>query len=162
VEKGDPLENLYCRHLQYLQMPPWKYGKPIHGTGGISTFRNLKRLKILALLLIVEDKEAIPQEDLQRGKALSLEKVIEELPLSLENSLMSWIILPEEEAPSTILIHGNIDEDDLKTLCYTRLIARHCNKQVTEECLKKAREDAEKAKLKTVAKIETQTSDGLN
>ena len=141
-------ENLYVRTVQYLKPLP-QAAYPVHGIGDMTTYRLLRSdNNITAVMLVVENRDTIPQEQREDGRAMPLKWVLENTPKSLKDAVVSWVTFKHELNPTTILIHKEGDIKEVREMCYTRLFSEFTrNKRQAEltEALKKVKEIADEA-----------------
>src|SRR5215472_8831302 len=72
-------------------------------------------------LMAVTTRTQKPRER-ERGRAAPLLEVLYNLPQTLRDGLISWLILPGEETPSTIVIHKDLTTEHLMQLATWRLL----------------------------------------
>jgi len=141
-------ENLYVRTMQYLQTLS-RSTRPMLGIGDMTSYRLLiSSNRVTAVMLYIENGNAIPQEQKENGSAMPLEWVLDNTPKSLEDAVVSWVIFKHELNPTTILIHSDLGLEEIRELCYTRLVsetARSKRRAELEEALQKAKEIANEA-----------------
>lgn len=85
-----------------------------------------------------------PQER-ERGRVAPLLEVLYNLPQTLRDGLISWLILPGEETPSTIVIHKDLTTEQLIQLATWRLL--HLNLENMASHSEQARERAADASV---------------
>jgi hypothetical protein len=98
-------------------------------------------------MLVTEEKRKIPERDIQSGRAISVVDAVELRPESLADAVVSWVVFSHEDSPSTLLIHKGINPEEIKLMCYTRLMREVPRNHLTNEVIKKAREIADSASL---------------
>jgi hypothetical protein len=144
----DSFDNLYCRSVQYLQDSPFKTGLSVHAIGDVRSLKAVKRsTRISALMLILEEKQKIPEEAIEAGKAIPVVEAVELRPESLSDAIVSWVVFSHEANPSTLLIHRGVNPDEIKMMCYTRLMREVSKDRLDNEALKKVKELADTAVL---------------
>ena len=139
----DSFDNLYCRSVIYLQESPFRTGKPTLGIGDLSTLRLLMNSStVTAVMLIMEEKLKMPQEAIKTGRAIKAIEAVELRPESLSDAVVSWIVFAHEEVPSTLLIHKGVNPEDIKTMCFTKLMREVPKGRLNNTVVNKAREIA--------------------
>ena len=73
---------------------------------------------IIALMATVTSIQR-PQE---RGRVMPLLEVLYDLPPTLRDGRISWLVLPGEETPSTIVIHKDLTTENVIRLATSRLV----------------------------------------
>jgi hypothetical protein len=118
--------------------------------GTVRTYLLAKRNNIIAALLHVIDKSDVTQEEIDKGKVLTLQKAIDYRPNSLHDALVSWVTYSYETKPSTILIHNGEITEEIENLNYTRIRGELTQDLGYDELLsviEKAREIAKDARI---------------
>ena len=110
-------DGLYVRNILLL-------GRDGSGTGSLGSPAALAYHRddeeIIALMAAATSTQR-PQER-ERGRAAPLPEVLYNLPQTLRDGRISWLMLPGEEIPSTIVIHKNLTTEHLILLARWRLV----------------------------------------
>ena len=77
---------------------------------------------IIALMATVTSIQR-PRER-KRGRVVPLLEMLYNLPQTLRDGSISWLVLPGEEAPSTIVIHKDLTTENVIRLATSRIVVR--------------------------------------
>lgn len=109
-------DGLYVRNIVLLGRDGW-------GSSSLSSPTTLAYHKddedIIALMAAATRTRPHERE---RGRAAPLLELLYNLPQTLRDGLISWLILPGEETPSTIVIHKDLTKEHLIQLATWRLL----------------------------------------
>ena len=98
---------------------------------------------IIALMATVTSIQR-PQE---HGRVMPLLEMLYNLPQTLRDGRISWLVLPGEEAPSTIVIHKDLTTENVIRLATSRIVVRF------RKSIRQARELAANASLENSESI---------
>lgn len=110
-------DGLYVRNILLLGRDGW-------GTGSLGSPAALlfhRDDEDIIALMAAATRTQRPQER-ERGRAAPLLEVLYNLPQTLRDGLISWLMLPGEETPSTIVIHKDLTAENLIQLATWRLV----------------------------------------
>jgi|SRR5579883_137972 hypothetical protein len=142
----DSFDNLYCGKIQYLQVIDGRL--PIHGIGNITTYYLLRDIhSVTTVMLMIVDKDKVPLKDIESGKVIPVMEALQARPRALEDAMLSWVVFPEDNRPTALLMHNGISTDDFKQLCYSHLWSNVPLKDMSDHVLKKVKEQVDKATL---------------
>lgn len=148
----DSFENLYCGKVQYLQVINGML--PVHGVGDINTYYLLHEIhSVTTVMLMIVEKDKVPLKDIESGKVIPVMEALKARPKALEDSMLSWVVFPQDDKPSALLIHSGISTDDFKQLCYSHLWTNVPLKDVSDHVIKKIKEQADRATLTSSTSI---------
>jgi len=77
---------------------------------------------VIALMVIVE-KDPTPRA-VERGRVVPLQEVLNDIPLTLQDGTLSWLILAGVAEPSALIIHKGIAMEELSLFAETRLMEK--------------------------------------
>jgi hypothetical protein len=162
-EHMDSFENLYCGKIQYLQVIDGRI--PVHGIGSINTYYLLHDIhSVTTVMLMIVEKDKVPLKDIESGKVIPVMEALKMRPKALEDSMLSWVVFPQDDKPSALLMHSGISTDDFKQLCYSHLWSNVSLKDMSDHVIKKIKEQADRATLTDPTRIKrlitTLTVDG--
>jgi hypothetical protein len=147
-------DNLYCRSILYLQENPFR-GTPMLGIGDIKSLQMLKySTTVIALMLITEERRIIPPREIKAGKAIKVIEAVEGRPESLSNAVMSWVVLSNEETPTTLLLHKGLNPEEVKTMCFTRVMREIPTDRLNNQAVQEARDLANQFSLTEPEKLD--------
>ena len=142
----DSFDDLYCGKIQYLQVMNGML--PAHGIGDISTYYLLHDVhSVTTVLLMVVEKDKVPLKDIESGKVISVIDALKLRPKALEDSMLSWVVFPQDNKPAALLMHNGVNADDFKQLCYSHLWSNVPVKDISDQLIKKIKEQADRATL---------------
>jgi hypothetical protein len=142
----DTFDNLYCGKVQYLQVIDGRL--PVHGIGDISTYYLLRDIhSVTTIMLLIVEKDKVPLKDIESGKVIPVMEALQARPKALEDSMLSWVVFPQEDKPSALLIHSGVSKEDFKQLCYSHLWTNVPLKDMSNHVIKKIKEQADRATL---------------
>jgi len=148
----DSFDDLYCSKVQYLQVMDGML--PIHGIGNIETYYLLHNIhSVTTVLLMTTEKDKVPLKDIESGKAVPIMEALKARPRALEDAMLSWVVFPQDDKPSAVLIHTGISTNDFKQLCYSHLWSNVPLKDMSNHVIKKIKEQADRATLTTPTSV---------
>jgi len=148
----ESFDDLYCGKVQYLQVMNGML--PVHGIGDINSYYLLHDIhSITTIMLMIVEKDKVPLKDIESGKVIPVMEALRARPKALENSMLSWVVFPQDDNPSALLMHSGISTDDFKQLCYSHLWSNVPLKDMSDHEIKKIKEQADRATLTTPTSI---------
>ncbi|MBV9256513.1 MAG: hypothetical protein JO215_00690, partial [Ktedonobacteraceae bacterium] len=106
----DSFDDLYCGKIQYLQVINEML--PAHGIGDISTYYLLHDVhSVTTVLLMVVEKDKVPLKDIESGKVIPVIDALKLRPKALEDSMLSWVVFPQDNKPAALLMHNGVNAD---------------------------------------------------
>lgn len=142
----DAFEDLYCGKVQYLQIINGVL--PVHGVGDIRTYYLLHNIhSVTTVMLLLVEKDKVPLKDIESGKVIPVMEALQARPRALEDSMLSWAVFPQEDKPSALLLYNGVSTEDFRQLCYSHLRSNIPVKDMSNDAIKKIKEQADGATL---------------
>ncbi len=142
----DSFDDLYCGKIQYLQVMDGLL--PVHGIGDITTYHLLRGIRsVTTVMLMIVERNKVPLKDIESGKVIPVMEAIKMRPKALEDAMLSWVVFPQDDKPSALLIHNGVNTGDFKQLCYSHLWSKVSANDMSDHVIKKIKEQADGATL---------------
>jgi len=112
-------DDIYVSRIYYLrennEKPEYSTSRPV----AIHLYRYDET--VVALMLVIRKKPT--RQEVETKSVLSLQKVLQRIPIQFEQGTLSWLRLEEQQDLSALLIHTNISQEQLSSFTELRLIS---------------------------------------
>lgn len=110
-------DDIYVSRIYYLrennEKPEYSTSRPV----AIHLYRYDET--VVALMLVIRKKPT--RQEVETKSVLSLQKVLQRIPIQFEQGTLSWLRLEEQQDLSALLIHTNISQEQLSSFTELRL-----------------------------------------
>jgi hypothetical protein len=109
--------DLYASSIHYLRR---NGTTPAYGIRKPNSLSLSKHDEMIIALMVIVAQNPSPRE-IERGKVVPLQEILDNMPTRLRDGMLSWLILEGEEVPSSLIIHTGISMEDLAIFAAMRL-----------------------------------------
>lgn len=106
---------LYVNRIHYLRRNGYGVGKL--NSRPSSLYKHDET--VIALMAVVARNPTA--REIKRGKVVSLQEILKDMPTRLRDGMLSWLILEGEAEPSSLIIHTDIAKENITMFAMMRL-----------------------------------------
>lgn len=115
-----PFDNLYGNSIDYLRKSSSTIPELSSGTSA-NLFLHKYDDNIIALMVTMIRNPT--SRDIELGRTVPLQDILNNLPMHLREGSMSWLMLNGEEESSSLIIHTGITEEELAMFAMPKLLS---------------------------------------